>query len=99
MTPVAMGQPAGQGLVVAQVLVLAGQLPHARIRAVPLIGGKAGGIRLGGDLRGHPGAVPGQHRKCRCANARRWPASFPGYGKVTANMGLACGRFLIGAGC
>jgi hypothetical protein len=57
------GPARGQGLVVAQVLVLAGQVAHARIRAGPLGGGKSCGFRFGGDLGGDPGAVSGQYRE------------------------------------
>jgi hypothetical protein len=53
-----------EGLVIAQELVLAGQVAHAGVRAVPLAGGEAGGVRLGGDIRGRAGAVPGQYREC-----------------------------------
>ena len=57
------GPARGQGLVVAQVLVLGGQVADAGVGAGPLGGGEAGGVRLGGDLSGGPGAVPGQHRE------------------------------------
>jgi len=52
-----------QGLVVAQELLLAGQVLHARVRAVPLAGGEAGRVGFGGDVGGSLGAVPGQHRE------------------------------------
>jgi hypothetical protein len=55
------GPARGQGLVVAQELLLAGQVADAGVRAVPLIGGKAGGVRFGGDFGGCPRTVPGQH--------------------------------------
>ena len=58
------GPARGEGLIVAQVLVLAGQVADARIGAGPLGGGQAGGVRLGGDLGGGPGAVSGQDREC-----------------------------------
>ena len=57
------GPARGQGLVVAQELVLAGQVADAGVRAVPLAGGQAGGVRFGGDVRGYPGAVSGQDRE------------------------------------
>src|SRR5215471_6391888 len=63
MTPVAMGQPAARGLVVAQVLVLAGQVADAGVGAGPLGAGEAGGGGFGGDLGRGPGAVPGQYRE------------------------------------
>jgi len=57
------GPARGQGRVVAQVLVFAGQVADARVRAGPLGGGQAGGFGFGGDLGGDPGAVPGQDRQ------------------------------------
>jgi hypothetical protein len=41
------GPARGQGLVVAQVLVLAGQVADAGVGAGPLGAGEAGGVRLG----------------------------------------------------
>jgi hypothetical protein len=57
------GPARGQGLVVAQELLLAGQVADAGVRAVPLAGGEPGGVGFGGDLSGGPGAVPGQDRE------------------------------------
>jgi hypothetical protein len=57
------GPARGQGLVVAQELLLARQVADAGVRAVALAGGKAGGVRFGGDVRGYPGAVSGQYRE------------------------------------
>ncbi len=48
------GPARGQGLVVAQERVLAGQVLHAGIGAASLLGGKSGGVRFGGDIRGNP---------------------------------------------
>ena len=48
-----------EGLVVAEELLLAGQVAHARVRAVPLAGGQAGGFGFGGNCRGDLAAVPG----------------------------------------
>ena len=58
------GPARGEGLIVAQVLVLAGQVADARIGAGPLGGGQPGGAGFGGDLGGGPGAVSGQDREC-----------------------------------
>jgi hypothetical protein len=58
------GPARGQGLVVAEVLVLAGQVADARVDAGPRGAGQAGGVGFGGDLGGCAGAVPGQDRKC-----------------------------------
>ena len=57
------GPARGQGLVVAQELLFAGQVADAGVRAVSLSGGQAGGVRFGGDLGGGPGAVSGQDRE------------------------------------
>ena len=43
--------------------MLAGEVVHARVRAVPLAGGEAGCFGFGGDAGGYLGAVPGQHRE------------------------------------
>jgi hypothetical protein len=79
--------PAGcQGLLVAQVLVLAGQVADARVGAGPLGGGQAGGVRLGTDLGSCPGAVPGQDRErldrdpvlgCRIPGGVQAPCGLP----------------------
>jgi hypothetical protein len=53
------GPARGQGMVVAQALVLAGQVADARVGAGPLGGGQAGGVGFGGDLGGGPCAVAG----------------------------------------
>jgi hypothetical protein len=54
-------RPAGfEGLVVAQVLALAGQVADARVGAVPSAPGEPGGIGLSGDAGGGPVAVAGQ---------------------------------------
>jgi hypothetical protein len=58
------GPARGQCLVVAQVVVVAGQVADARVGAGPLGGGEAGVVGLGGYLGGDPGAVPGQDREC-----------------------------------
>jgi hypothetical protein len=80
------GPARGQGLVVAQVLVLAGQVADAGVGTSPLRAGQAGGVRFGGDLGGGPGAVPGEHRErldrdpvlgCRVAGGVQGPCGFP----------------------
>ena len=86
MTPVAMGHPAVRALVVAQVLVLAGQVADAGVSAGLLGAGEAGGVRLGGDLGSCPGAVPGQYRErfdrypvlgCRIPGGMQGPGGLP----------------------
>jgi hypothetical protein len=57
------GPACGQGLVVAEVVVLGGQVADARVGAGPLVTGEGGGVGLGGDLGGGPGAVSGENRE------------------------------------
>ncbi len=80
------GPARGQGLVVAQVLVLAGQVADARVGTGPLGGGQASRVCLGGDLGGGAVAVPGQHRErfdrypvlgCRITGGMQGPGGFP----------------------
>ena len=58
------GPARGQRLVVAQELVLAGEIADAGVGAGPLGGGQACGLGFRGDLGGGPGAVAGQDREC-----------------------------------
>ena len=51
MTPVAIGQPGFEGLVVVQELALAVQVPDARGGPGALVSVQPGGMGLGGDLR------------------------------------------------
>src|SRR5580704_15035500 len=53
------GPARGQCLVVAQAVVVAGEVADARAGAGPVGGGQAGGVRFAGDLGGGPGAVSG----------------------------------------
>ena len=80
------GPARSQGLVVAQVLVLAGQVADAGVSAGPLGAGEAGGVRLGGDLGSCPGAVPCQYRErfdrypvlgCRLPGGMQGPGGLP----------------------
>ena len=80
------GPSRGQGLVVAQVLVLAGQVADARVSAGPLGAGESGGVRLGGDIGSCPGALPGQYRErydrhpvlgCRIPGGMQAPGGLP----------------------
>jgi hypothetical protein len=57
------GPARGQRLVVAQELVLAGEIADAGVGAGPLGGGQACGLGFGGDLGGGPCAVAGQDRE------------------------------------
>lgn len=52
-----------EGLVVAEELLLVVQVADARVGPGPAAGAQAGGVGLGGDLGGGPGAVVGQHRE------------------------------------
>ena len=63
MTPVAIGQPAVEGLVVAQELALVPQVADARVGPGPPAAFQSGGVGFGGDLRGGPVAVAGQDRE------------------------------------
>ena len=63
MTPVAIGQPCVEGLVVAQELALVSQVADARVGAGAPAAFQAGGVGLGGDLGGGPVAVAGQDRE------------------------------------
>jgi hypothetical protein len=79
------GPARGQGLVVAQELLLARQVADAGVRAVALAGGKAGGVRFGGDAGGDPGAVSGQYRE----RVDRYPVFGGGVpGRVQGPCGL-----------
>jgi hypothetical protein len=78
------GPARGQGLVVAQELLLAGQVADAGIRAVALAGGKDGGVGFGGDLGGGPGAVAGQYRE----RFDRYPVLG---GRITGGVQGPCG--------
>ena len=63
ITPVAIGQPGVQGLVVTQELVLVPQVADARVGPGAPACVQAGGVGFGGDLGGGPVAVAGEDRE------------------------------------